>query len=70
MTTRLNRQAYQQLVDEDVAWLEKQPRTLEREHVILIVKSSVGWLYDPFPEIDAKDKRIEELRCESQVYVE
>lgn len=49
MTTTLNRPAYQQLVDENVAWLKKQPRTLERDHVILIVGQSVGWLYDSYP---------------------
>lgn len=45
MTTALNRTAYHQLVDEDVAWLEKQPRTLERDHVIQIVKDSVRCYY-------------------------
>lgn len=40
MGTTLNRQAFQRLVDEDVEWLMKQPRTLEREHVAEIVKAT------------------------------
>ena len=29
----LNREAYTKLVDEDLTWLRKQPRTLERDHI-------------------------------------
>lgn len=32
MTMKLNRPAYDKLVEEDLEWLEKQPRTLERPH--------------------------------------
>lgn len=49
MSMKLNRAAYQQLVDEDLEWLSKQPRTLEREHVIQIVRQSVDREY---PEHD------------------
>lgn len=41
----LTRVAYQQLVDGDLEWLSQQPRTLEREHVELIVRCSVDSLY-------------------------
>ncbi len=51
MGGKLTRSGYQQLVDENVAWLEAQPRTLEREHIIMIVKWSVGQLYDDPPAI-------------------
>lgn len=47
MSVMLNRWAYQKLVDENIAWLEAQPRTLERDHVIMIVRASVGSYYDP-----------------------
>lgn len=40
MGTTLNRQAFQRLVDEDLEWLVKQPRTLEREHVAEILKAT------------------------------
>lgn len=45
--TTMNRLTYQQLVDQDLAWLAMQPRTLEREHVIQIVRTSVELLYGP-----------------------
>lgn len=46
MTMKLNRSAYEQLVREDIAWLEQQPRTLEREHTIGILKDSPALYYD------------------------
>lgn len=46
MTMKLNRSAYEQLVREDIEWLEKQPRTLEREHILAIVKDSSLLYYD------------------------
>jgi hypothetical protein len=33
MPTTLNREAWEKLIDEDVAYLDRQPRTLEREHI-------------------------------------
>lgn len=33
MTTTLNREAYRKLLTEDIAWLLRQPRTLERDHI-------------------------------------
>jgi hypothetical protein len=44
---RLNRAAYQSLVDDNIAWLRSMPRTLEREHIIAIVNQSVD---DHYPE--------------------
>lgn len=46
MASKLTKMAFRQLVNEDVAWLEKQPRSLEREHVIDIVKESPVFYYD------------------------
>jgi len=40
MPIRMNREAYEKLIAENLEWLEKQPRTLEREHVIQIVRQS------------------------------
>lgn len=50
MAGKMNRWGYQKLVDEDVAWLEQQPRTLERDHVIKVVKESVEAEYGKAPE--------------------
>lgn len=46
MGTTLNRPAFQKLVDEDLAWLLEQPRTLERDHVEQIVKKTPELYYD------------------------
>lgn len=45
MSGIVTRAAYQRLVDEDLEWLEKQPRTLERDHIIDIVRDSVERYY-------------------------
>jgi len=71
---KLTRDAYEELIAEDLAWLEKQPRTLERDHVMLIVKRSASVEYDLVdalddvlgttsddPEMDAKYDRAEVL---------
>ncbi len=53
MAMKLNREAYERLIAEDIAWLESMPRTLERDHVIEIVKSSPRFQYEttgPSPE--------------------
>jgi hypothetical protein len=61
MTMRLNKLGYQQLIDEDIAWLEKIPRTLERDHIISVLRASVTHGY-PEPHsvlpIDKDDERI------------
>lgn len=51
---KLNKLGYQQLIDEDIAWLEKIPRTLEREHIIAVLKASVEHEY-PTREPDDDD---------------
>jgi hypothetical protein len=45
MPTELNRQAFSDIVEEDIKWLEKQPRTLERCHIIDVLRKSVEWRY-------------------------
>ena len=61
MSCKLNRAAYQKLVDEDVEWLLAQPRALERDHVIDIVKESVGYYYD-HAQLAAQSAQIETLQ--------
>ena len=41
----INREAYQKLIDEDIEWLLKQPRSLERDHIVNVLKNSVEWVY-------------------------
>lgn len=47
MSGRLNREAYARLVAEDIEWLLKQPRTLEREHIEEVLKRAVFYEYGP-----------------------
>lgn len=47
MSSKMTKKAYEQIIAEDIAWLEKQPRTLERDHIIEIVKRSPGYEYPP-----------------------
>lgn len=42
----MNQWAWEKMLDEDIAWLEAQPRTLEREHVICCMK----WLRGNRPD--------------------
>ena len=41
----VNRDAYQKLIDEDIEWLLKQPRSLERDHIVSVLKNSVERIY-------------------------
>lgn len=47
--TTLNRNAYRQLIDEDLAWLKQKTRTLERDHIEQIIEWSIRVLYDGEP---------------------
>ena len=40
MPTRLNRHAYEQLIREDIEWLMHQPPSLEREHILAVLRCS------------------------------
>lgn len=52
MALQLNRESFRKLLLEDVAWLELQPRTLERDHIIDILKHEIEHL--PFYEWSIK----------------
>ena len=45
VTTTLNRTAYEELIAEDLEWLMKQPRSLEREHIAMILKQDAELRY-------------------------
>jgi hypothetical protein len=49
MGSKMNRQAYERLVAEDIEWLQQQPRTLERDHIEAILKGSVSYYYPEPP---------------------
>lgn len=45
MSTRLNRAGYESLIAGDIGWLLNQPRTLERDHILLILQRAVAYEY-------------------------
>ncbi len=45
MSSKLNKFAYEQLINEDIEWINTMPRTLEREHIIDVLKYSVKLFY-------------------------
>ena len=47
MSSKLNRPAYRQMIEEDLQWLLAQPRTLERDHIEAIVRASEEHEYGP-----------------------
>jgi len=47
----LNMKAYRQLFDEDIEWLMKQKRTLEREHI----RDCLEWMRDHKHQIDMEE---------------
>lgn len=42
MTTLLNRGAFNGLLRENIEWLQKQERTLERDHIIMILEHELS----------------------------
>ncbi len=52
MSQRLNRAGYEKLIAEDIEWLMKQPRTLEREHILCVLRVSVEREYEWTPPCD------------------
>lgn len=57
MSGILNRPAYERLFNEDIEWLLRQPRTLEREHI----RDCLRWMREHKHEIEdidaAEDKK-------------
>lgn len=47
MSSKMHRDSYEALVKDNLAWLEAQPRTLERDHIMMIVRQSVEHYYPP-----------------------
>ena len=41
----IKRESYQKLIDEDIEYVLKQPRSLERDHIVSVLKNSVEWVY-------------------------
>lgn len=39
MGMKVNREVYQKLIDEDIEWVQKQHRSLERDHIVNVLKT-------------------------------
>lgn len=53
MSSRLNRHSYAKLIQEDINWLMRQPHTLEREHIRLILERAIEYEYGSESKDDA-----------------
>lgn len=45
MSTTLNRSGYKRLIEEDLSWLTDQSRSLERDHIELVLRDSITRIY-------------------------
>jgi hypothetical protein len=70
MSMRMNRAGYEAAVKEDIEWLLKQPRTLEREHVIAILVASVEHEYPPLRTCGCQTITCDECLMEQSAYHE
>jgi hypothetical protein len=50
---KVTRATYVKLIEEDLAWLLQQPKTLERDHIVLILKESVKCYYPETTDADS-----------------
>jgi phosphate uptake regulator len=69
MSSKLNRCAYQKLIDEDIAVLEAYPRSLERDHAIHCVRDSLRTHYDVMPELEMISRRALSVLGEVESFV-
>ena len=48
---RLSRKGLTRLIREDIRWLMKQPESLEREHIVDVLKASITYEHDVLPAL-------------------
>lgn len=49
MSGPVNRSTFERLIAEDIEWLERQPDTLERRHILAILRESPRYIYEAHP---------------------
>lgn len=57
---KMNKDAYIEIIKEDIVWLRKQPRTCEREHIEIVLNNSIQFNY-PEKNEWLMDKSVVEL---------
>ena len=65
MGTTMNKSAFEKVIQENLDWLEDQPRSLEREHIKEILKECVQFYY---PEKEYLQQQNERLREAIPIY--
>ena len=53
----INRDAYQRLITEDIAWLLNQPATCERDHIVAVLNCSTDRIYGKIETPEEKAKK-------------
>jgi hypothetical protein len=61
MATKLNRSAFRELIEQDIAWLLAQPRTLERDHIEHILENAERAYYDT---TESSKEEANDCRCD------
>lgn len=83
MGTKLNKETYKKLINADLDMLSKLPHSLEKDHIICVLKDSVNFYYQPcegkklvtllrwFSEIIINNPTMEARRhdCESGIWI-
>lgn len=58
----LTKDGFTKTVQEDIEWLKKQPRTLERDHILLILERVPCLYYDKIP--NGFERWVDTMRCD------
>lgn len=62
----MSKSSYVEMIKENIEWLEKQPKSLERDHLIVIANDPIDRIYTPDvvrnSHIQEAERRLEELK--------
>lgn len=53
---KMNKASFEKLVEENLAWLQSMPHSVERSHIIMIVKDSPTHYYPEKEMIDGQKR--------------
>ena len=69
MSIKLNKDSYQELIEQNIEWLNKQPQTLEREHIKKIVLDSINFYYPKQGQTLHLDSVSKRCRCKEPIMI-
>lgn len=67
MTSKMNKSSYKELVEQDIEWLLKQPKTLERSHIEQIVIDSIDFYYQDAVRLELEALRAKLYAAEDEI---